>query len=138
LCDTAVPRHSRDGKFLAAADRIVSMLKDAQTDTVAVTHRREPHCDHRTCYHLARKAAGTLACGIRILEYRVWLAASASISGDRVLHSLEISSVLDRKHAAIACYRSQTTDLIADDPNGFWLSSADIARLSGPLEFFEE
>jgi LmbE family N-acetylglucosaminyl deacetylase len=138
LRDTAVPRHSRDDEFLAVADRIVSMLKDAETDTVAVTHRREPHSDHRACYHLARKAVERLACEIRILEYRVWLPASAAISRNCVLHSLEISPVLDRKRAAVACYRSQTTDLIDDDPNGFRLSSADISRLSGPQEYFEE
>jgi len=138
LRDTAIPHHSRDREFIDARGRIAAILRRAVADTLAVTHRGEPHRDHRACYHIARSAAATLDCRIRLLEYRIWSHAPAAMLCDRIIHSLEISAVLESKREAIACHRSQTTDLIDDDLAGFRLSSADIARLSGPRELFEE
>ena len=51
---------------------------------------------------------------------------------------LEIGRHLARKRRAIDAHRSQTTDLIADDPNGFRLTGTDLARFALDHEFFFE
>ena len=43
-----------------------------------------------------------------------------------------------KKRRAIAAHRSQTTNLIRDDPYGFRLSESDLARFDLPYEFFFE
>ena len=45
---------------------------------------------------------------------------------------------LARKRRAIDAHRSQTTELISDDPNGFRLTGTDLARFALPYEFFFE
>jgi hypothetical protein len=49
-----------------------------------------------------------------------------------------VSRVLRRKKAAIACHRSQITDLIDDDPTGFRLSPGTIAHFCTRWEIFYE
>ena len=44
--------------------------------------------------------------------------------------------MLARKRSAVAAHRSQTTALIDDDPGGFRLSEADLARHLGGYEVF--
>lgn len=49
---------------------------------------------------------------------------------------LDVSQHLAAKAAAIAAHRSQTTDFIDDDPEGFRLAPDMIARFQGPYEVF--
>ena len=49
---------------------------------------------------------------------------------------LEIGRHLARKRRAIDPHRSQTTDLIADDPKGFRLAVTDLARFAWPMNPF--
>ena len=51
---------------------------------------------------------------------------------------LDIAPVLAAKLRAIACHRSQTTDLIADDPGGFRLEPAMLRRFELPWETYLE
>ena len=44
----------------------------------------------------------------------------------------------ERKRRAIAAHRSQTSNLIADDPAGFLFSQIDLAHFDRPYEFFFE
>ena len=49
---------------------------------------------------------------------------------------LDIGAVLPRKRTAIAAHRSQTTDLITDDPQGFRLPDGLLATFDQPFETF--
>jgi hypothetical protein len=49
---------------------------------------------------------------------------------------LNVGTVLANKRAAIAAHETQTTDLIADDPDGFRLTPQTIARLTQSTEVF--
>ena len=44
----------------------------------------------------------------------------------------------EKKRRAIAAHRSQTTNLIYDDPHGFRFTQSDLARFDLPYEFFFE
>ena len=45
---------------------------------------------------------------------------------------------IEKKRRAIAAHRSQTTDLIDDDPEGFRFTEGGLARFDLPYEFFFE
>lgn len=111
--------------------------------TVLTTWRRDPHVDHRATWHIVRAAAPALESRPRLLEYPIWLWASADAAdlptpGEVVARKLEITAHLDRKRRAIAAYRSQTTDLIEDDPLGFRLTHEFLAHFQRPYEVFFE
>jgi hypothetical protein len=71
-------------------------------------------------------------------EYAIWGAAlPAATPVDAVGgFRLEIGRHLARKRRAIDAHRSQTTNLIEDDPNGFRLTGTDLARFVLDHEFF--
>jgi LmbE family N-acetylglucosaminyl deacetylase len=80
----------------------------------------------------------------RMLEYGVWgtpgrAGIGADTSGTPFRHYfVNVSRVLRRKRAAIACHRSQITNLIDDDPTGFRLSPRTIAYFCARWELFHE
>jgi len=64
-------------------------------------------------------------------------AAKATPPGFRP-RRLDIAGVLNAKLRAIACHRSQTSDLISDDPDGFRLEPAMLRRFERPWETYLE
>ena len=135
LPDRFVPS---DGARAAAAVRsIVAAARRIAASAIFVSWRHDPHCDHEAAYRLALCAQREL--GVALYEYSVWgaalkpnVAVTAPASGFR----LRIDRHRARKQRAIALHKSQVGGLIADDPGGFQLSSADLARFAGPFESF--
>ncbi|MFT0858743.1 PIG-L deacetylase family protein [Ancylobacter sp. G4_0304] len=135
LPDRFVPAHGAEAE--RAAGRIAALAVGA--DVVTVTWRHDPHADHQASFALAREAVRRLP-GARLWEYPVWGLTlppetrldAAPVAGVRV----PIAPFLDAKRAAIAAHASQTTDLIADDPEGFRLTSPVLALFDVPLETF--
>lgn len=127
--------------FDAAAGRLRSLLDDLRPDTLLVPWRRDPHCDHEGTWRLARARRAE---GVRWLEYPVWAwphahdAAVAPHDGEAAAWRLDVSSVAERKARAVAAHRSQTTDLIGDDPDGFRLLPDVLAHFQRPWELFVE
>lgn len=124
--------------FEAAADRLAGLLDDLRPDTLLVPWRRDPHCDHEGTWQLA---AARRPEGVRWLEYPVWAwtaPETAPLDDEAAAWRLDISDVLDAKAQAVAAHRSQTTDLIADDPDGFRLHPEVLAHFQRPWELFLE
>ncbi len=97
----------------------------------------DPHPDHKAACRIATDAARTW--DAFLFAYPIWgltLEDGADAGAAAPCVRLEVSAVLDRKRAAIFAHRSQTIALIDDDPAGFRLSPADIARHLGPFEVF--
>jgi LmbE family N-acetylglucosaminyl deacetylase len=129
-----------DGPFAEKAiERIVVSAQEVGAAAFFVSWRNDPHCDHQASYRLARAAQCRLT-EVKLFEYTIWGAALPAetpvepAGGFR----LEIGQHLARKRRAIDAHRSQTTDLIADDPNGFRLTGTDLARFALVHEFFFE
>jgi LmbE family N-acetylglucosaminyl deacetylase len=60
-------------------------------------------------------------------------------TGDRITAwRLDISDVVEVKKQAIAAYRSQTTNLIDDDPEGFRLTPEMLANFTRNWEVYIE
>jgi LmbE family N-acetylglucosaminyl deacetylase len=126
----------------AALDEAVSRIAAHATErgarTILTTWRHDPHGDHVAVSRMG--AAVARAIGGRLLEYPVWgwtlppnqPLDDAPASGRR----LDITRHLPAKRRAIAAHRSQTTDLIDDDPNGFLLPAEFLALFTRPFEVF--
>jgi LmbE family N-acetylglucosaminyl deacetylase len=126
------------------AERAISAIADCArkigAGSLFVSWRHDPHCDHEASYRIARavqRSSGEL----RLFEYVVWghtlppLTEVDPIGGFRIQVD---QKALEKKRRAIAAHRSQTTNLINDDPDGFRFTQGGLARFDLPYEFFFE
>ena len=142
LKDSAVPTPGKTG-FEQAASQCRAYLTTWQPATIVLPWRRDPHADHRASWQIIQQSISDLQIFPRILEYPIWSWEQAE--GDDIptpqevkVWRLDIRSVLSQKLAAINQYRSQTTDLIDDDPDGFILTPEAIAHFARSWELYLE
>ncbi len=140
--DTRVPMPDSED-FAAAVSGMRMHIQSQQPDTVLVPWRRDPHCDHRAAWQIVQAALQEVPGKVRVVEYPVWvweLAQPGDLPqpGEMQAWRLDIGKVLDVKRQAIAAYPSQTTRLIADDPEGFMLTPEVLAHFTQPYEVYLE
>ena len=136
LPDAHVPSEGPQAR--AAADAVARAAVAAAASAVFVTWRHDPHCDHRAAAAIVALARPNMP-GVRVYEYPVWgwtLPPETEVGEVPDGLRLDVSRHRDAKKRAVAAHASQITDLIADDPQGFRLEPAMIARLCGPYERF--
>lgn len=120
----------------AAQDAIVGAARECAAGALCVTWDRDPHCDHAASAALVlavRERLGTA----RIFFYPVWgwtLPRDTEVGPRPSGVRLDISDHLTAKASAIAAHRSQTSDLIDDDPNGFRLADGMLAHFTRSYE----
>ncbi|MCF4126168.1 PIG-L deacetylase family protein [Methylobacterium sp. SyP6R] len=129
----------------AAAGAIAAAARACGAGALFVTWEHDPHCDHAASAALARRARDLicrdLGGDVRLYAYPVWgwtLPPETEIGAAPRGIRLDVTRHLPAKAAAIAAHRSQTTDLIADDPEGFRLEPAMLARFARNHEIFLE
>ena len=139
LPDRFVPSEGEEAERVIGA--IVDCARKIGAGSLFVSWRHDSHCDHQASYRIARQVqrrAGEL----RLFEYVVWghtLPPSTEVDTIRSGFRIRIDQeALERKRCAIAAHRSQTTDLIDDDPTGFLLTRIELAHFDRPYEFFLE
>lgn len=140
LADAAMPPLASEAGRAALAS-VAAVLNEFAPDLVLLPWRRDPHCDHRDSWQLAHAAMNQAAMKPATFEYAIWLdelgaAEDRPRPGEAERIAFDIGKDLAKKRAAIAAHRSQTTDLIDDDPEAFRLAPATIERLAGPLETY--
>jgi LmbE family N-acetylglucosaminyl deacetylase len=140
LSDAAMPPEGST-EWLAARDTFADIVANLQPDLAILPWRRDPHCDHRDGWRLAHEAIRRGGAEPQILEYAIWLAELGAPddfprSGEVREVRVDIEAAVAAKRSAIAAHRSQTTDLIDDDPTAFRLRPETIARLTGSTETF--
>jgi LmbE family N-acetylglucosaminyl deacetylase len=138
LPDRFVPSDGPRAK--AATNKIVDCVDRVGAQAIFVSWRHDPHCDHQACYRIAR-AVQSGRPQLRLYEYSVWGSALPTTKRVEPVNDgfrLGIAQWLAKKRRAIAAHRSQTTDLIDDDPTGFRLSETDLARFDDTFETFFE
>lgn len=130
------------GETNAAAQAFSDVVRAVRPDVVLTTWRREPHCDHRFTFELARAAVSSANFRIALVEYMVW----TPLSGETADHPsaeetstlyLDVSAALPLKRAALQCHESQLGGLVVDDPRGFRLTGDHVASMVGQYERFE-
>ncbi|GJD50243.1 putative N-acetyl-alpha-D-glucosaminyl L-malate deacetylase 2 [Methylobacterium crusticola] len=123
-----------------AAQAIARAARACGAGALLVTWAHDPHCDHQAAAALARRAARALE-GVRLHAYPVWgwtLPGETEVGPAPRGMRLDVSRHLGAKARAVAAHRSQVTDLIDDDPQGFRLAPAMLARFARPFEIFLE
>ena len=129
--------------FAAAVDDMSAFLRTLSVRTMLVPWRRDPHRDHRAGHAIARAANDRLARPARVLEYAVWTAERGSRDdhpgdGEARRWTVDVSRVVDKKARAVAAHRSQHGAVIDDDPGGFTLPPAMLARCRQTVETYYE
>ena len=138
LPDTRVPSRGPEAETAAAAIAAEAAACDA--GAVLVTWRHDPHCDHEAAAALVELARPRMT-GRRILAYPVWgwaLPDGTEVGPEPRGCRIDMSAHLAAKARAVACHRSQTSGLIADDPDGFRLDDTMLARAARPFEILLE
>ena len=126
-----------DGRLGEVEGEALAWLERAPAATVFVTWVADPHPDHQAAFRIAERHAARLRASL--YAYPVWGltlpdGAPAGVASPCV--RLGVERVLALKRQAMALHRTQTTDLIDDDPEGFRLFPEDLARHAGPYEAF--
>jgi LmbE family N-acetylglucosaminyl deacetylase len=142
LRDSETPKLSEADRG-AALSHLTRIFRSACPDLVLMPWRRDPHCDHRESWRLAKAAIAHAQNTPRVFEYAIWLdelGQPEDFPRPREVQSmkLDVRLSLRAKRAAISAHLTQTTNLINDDPKGFRLSTTTIERLSGPYETYWE
>lgn len=124
--DRCVPNENSEN-WQEAAERCLEYLAELKPETILVPWRRDPHPDHRAAFQLFNYAKQKNLTAIKILEYPIWLWEIAETDDapravEVAAWRLDIKKVQDKKQRAIGKHKSQITDLIDDDAEGFRLS----------------
>lgn len=143
LADGAIPSSESPGIPEVVA-RCRRCLEKLMPETIFLPWRDDPHPDHRATWKLiSTLAIVDLDNSPRIIEYPIWdwdpeQQGDFTNSKQVVAWRLDIQAVLETKLKAIAAYRSQTTNLIDDDPEGFQLTPEMLANFARPWEVYLE
>ena len=138
LPDRFVPREGEEAE--SAIDAIVQCVRKIGARSLFVSWRHDPHCDHQASYLIARgvqRREGEL----RLFEYVVWGPTLPPATEVDTLGGFRIRldhAALEKKRRAIAAHRTQTSDLIDDDPAGFRFTQSELGRFDLPYELFFE
>lgn len=143
LQDGAIPTPEA-ANFTDAVSKCCNILASAP-GMIFVPWRQDPHSDHRATWELIHTALVTseLKAPSRLIEYPIWdwdvqQRRNLAQSDRPAAWRLDISQVVELKQQAIAAYRSQTTDLIDDDPEGFRLTPEMLSNFTHPWEVYLE
>ena len=129
---------STGSKAEAAATAILEEVDACDAGAVFVTWGHDPHCDHQASAAIVGLAQARRP-GLRAFAYPVWgwtLPPDTEVGPAPEGYRLDVSAHGAAKGRAVAAHRSQTTDLIHDDPTGFRLAPEMIAHFEGPYEIF--
>ena len=138
--DTAVP-HPKSDLFEQAVSECHQHLKQHSPDVIFVPWKNDQHCDHQATWKVIQHSLRRSANSIRQLAYSIWGTSAAGLESlplGEVGWRLDISSVQTLKRHAVLAHQSQTTGLIADDPEGFCLTPTMLNNLVKPWETYLE
>jgi LmbE family N-acetylglucosaminyl deacetylase len=119
------------------------LLRSFAPELVLAPWQRDPHPDHMAAAAIARLAfeAACLA-GSAFAGYDVWLSIRGDSRdvpqpGEAIRSTVELNArARMAKRRALFAHRSQTSDLIDDDPAGFRITPELADRWLGPREHF--
>ena len=116
--------------------RLQELVCEYDVTAVWASWEQDPHCDHQ---RVARLAQLLLACQRQLVlfEYPIWgrfLPDTPVLNG--TLYRFVGPADRTQKARAIDCYRSQTTSLIDDDPDGFVMEPEARAHFLNTPELF--
>jgi LmbE family N-acetylglucosaminyl deacetylase len=131
------------GARTRVVSRLTELLRSFAPELVLAPWERDPHPDHIAAAAIARLAFETARVpGSAFAGYDVWLSIRGTVldapqPGEAMRSTVELSeSARIAKRRALFAHRSQTSDLIDDDPAGFRITEELADRWLGPTEHF--
>ncbi len=114
-------------------EQVADLALENKASVIWTTWAGDPHCDHQTAAALATRVSRRLA--IPHFAFAVWgrFGPGTPPSGLTCFHDARF---LAAKRDAIDCYRSQTGDLIDDDPEGFVMPAVFVDHFANHPEIF--
>ena len=139
LRDAEMPEEGspRWAEAAAQSSRTIATFKP---DLVLLPWRRDPHCDHRSAFHLVTEALRMAGAGeTRQLEYAIWLDELGVLedhpdTGEVELVAVDVSSLVTVKRWALEAHATQLGKIAAAAPGGFQLTPSTVERLMTPTE----
>jgi LmbE family N-acetylglucosaminyl deacetylase len=137
----------KDGSISAEYQNAITScctyLTQINPQIIFLPWRYDPHPDHRGSWQLIDTALSSLSQNPEIIEYPIWdwdeqQRGNVPEYEKIKCWRLDISTVVEIKQQAISAYRSQITDLIDDDPEGFRLTPEMLANFARPWEVYME
>ncbi len=125
-------------------ERLAHDITAFSPDVVLAPWLRDPHPDHMACAAIAGEAVSSLERRPKLWWYEVWLPIRGSDLDrprphEAITHTIALDpAIRERKRRALLAHATQTTDLIDDDPGGFRIDDALVARWIGPHEILHE
>jgi LmbE family N-acetylglucosaminyl deacetylase len=137
----AAPHPPGDDAYLSTFNQLSTWLDGFDPKSLWAPRRGETHCDHAAATNLADDLAARGSRQLRRLDYMVWGWADGGVaaqrSGERVWR-LPCATLASQRRRALACHRTQTSNLIEDAQEAF-LIPPDLAALTDrPAEIFIE
>ena len=136
----AAPHQPGDEAYTASFARLSEWLHTFSPNSLWAPRAGESHCDHAAARALADDLSRRWP-GLRQLDYMVWGWADDAVAARRAnerVWRLPCAAFADQRRRALACHRTQTTDLI-DDAEDAFLIPDDLAALTDrPAEIFFE
>ena len=127
LSDTLAPHEGAE--FDDAIARLVDVIASIGPVVLLAPWSADPHCDHLATHRMATRLASIS--GARHISYPGW---GWTLSKDHEIDHMPVSGwrfavapFQQQRAAALAAHRSQVSDLITDDPDGFRLDTATLA-----------
>ena len=111
----------------------IEAVRAVRARAIWTTWEHDPHCDHQTGAALARQVA--TACDAKLWQFPVW-GRFSNIQERPDLFVFHNRHALAAKRRAAEAYRSQFTDLIADDPDAFRMPPDLLAHFLDHPELF--
>ena len=138
LPDAAMPPPGSPA-YARALEIVVAALRAAPPRLALLPWRLDPHRDHRDSWALARAALTAAGQAPELLEYAIWQEEIGAAADHPAAHGMEpvyLPAAPALKRHALEAHASQLGGLITDDPAGFALAPATIARLTGAREVY--
>lgn len=108
----------------ALVDRLAGIVDAIGATAIWAAWERDPHCDHAATARIARALAAARPAAT-LFSYPIWGRFAAvpaeGLPAPADMIRLDTTAQRPVKAEAVAAHRSQMTDLIGDDPDGFTL-----------------
>jgi LmbE family N-acetylglucosaminyl deacetylase len=141
LPDSALASIARDERTRVVS-RLAEFVRSFEPDLILAPWERDPHSDHIAAAAIARLAFQAALRPAAFAGYDVWLSINGAPRdrpqpGEVVVATVNLSErARDAKRRALYAHRSQTSDLIDDDPKGFRITADLAERWLGSNETF--
>ena len=125
---------------LQTVDRLARAIEAFEPDVVLAPWIRDPHPDHVAASRMTADALAKLSKPPALYGYEVWLSIRGSRAehpqpGETTTRELILDpQTIERKRRGILAHRTQTTPMIDDDPDGFYISEPLLQLWLGTTE----